>query len=90
MEASYILPIRRTADEPGLEELADYLRWLSDHVEVIVADGSDRDVFVANREAWAPRAAPAGDEPATAVQEGDRRPRGHGGCVPRGSDRRRR
>lgn len=55
MEASYILPIRRTADEPGLEELADYLRWLSDHVEVIVADGSDRDVFVANREAWAPR-----------------------------------
>jgi len=54
VQVSYILPIRRTAGEPGIDELAGYLRWLSEHVEVIVADGSDPDAFAENRDAWGP------------------------------------
>lgn len=52
VDASYVLPIRRTAGEAGLHELAAYLRRLSRHLEVIVADGSDPDAFAENRAAW--------------------------------------
>lgn len=54
MEASYVLPLRRAAGEPGLEELAAYLRWLARHVEVVVADGSEPDAFAENAQAWGP------------------------------------
>ena len=52
IEATYVVPIRRTvAEGPG--ELSDYLRWLSGEVdEVIVVDGSPPEVFQAHAALW--------------------------------------
>lgn len=41
---SYVLPLRREVAEVDLE-LASYVAWLSERVEVVVADGSPPDVF---------------------------------------------
>lgn len=49
---SYVLPLLRQRDDPGLEELSDYLAHLSERVEVIVADGSDPDVFAFHAGRW--------------------------------------
>jgi hypothetical protein len=71
-EVDYVLPIRWSdpADEAGLPELTDYLRWLADHVRVIVVDGSPPVLFALHAEAWAglvlhvaPDPAAAGDGP---------------------------
>jgi len=48
---SYVLPIRTAAPRA---DLALYLRWLAERVEVIVVDGSDPDVFDAHRAAFGP------------------------------------
>jgi hypothetical protein len=49
LEVSYVLPLR--AAEPR-NDLTGYLRWLSNHVDVIVVDGSDRDVFDVHASWW--------------------------------------
>ena len=48
---SYVLPIRAGAPR---RDLAPYLRWLAQRVEVIVVDGSDAEVFAAHRESFGP------------------------------------
>jgi hypothetical protein len=48
---TYILPIRRSTAEPG-NELADYLRWLSSRVELIVVDASPPWLFDEHATAW--------------------------------------
>lgn len=49
---SYVLPLRWN-DDGRLDELTSYLRWLTQHVEVIVADGSPSPLFDAHAAAWA-------------------------------------
>lgn len=51
MEASYILPIRRSTVE-SIDELSAYLGGIAEHVDVIVVDGSPPDVFAAHHAAW--------------------------------------
>ena len=51
--ASYVLPLRwSTTAGAELAELTEYLRWLSDRVEVVVVDGSPPPVFVQHVQAW--------------------------------------
>ena len=50
LDATYVLPLR--SDEPADDELAGYLTWLADRIEVIVVDGSSDDVFAAHEQAW--------------------------------------
>jgi hypothetical protein len=54
-DASYVLPLRWTADDPGARaELTRYLGWLAPRVrEIFVVDGSPVEVFEANAGAWA-------------------------------------
>lgn len=52
MRLSYVLPLLRHSGDDGLEELTDYLRWLSSRVEVIVADGSDAAVRAEHGKLW--------------------------------------
>ncbi len=47
---SYVLPLR--LDRPADAELTAYLRWLSQRLEVVVADGSTAEVFDRHRDAW--------------------------------------
>ncbi|MGI8545760.1 MAG: glycosyltransferase [Gemmatimonadaceae bacterium] len=48
---TYILPIKAsTADRS--DEMAAYLRWLAERVEVIVVDGSPARIFAAHADAW--------------------------------------
>lgn len=47
---SYVLPLR--LDRPADAELTAYLRWLSQRLEVVVADGSAAEVFDRHRDAW--------------------------------------
>jgi hypothetical protein len=49
--ATYLLPIKR-AEAGDVNELTSYLRWLSERLNVIVVDGSPRDVFEAHDESW--------------------------------------
>ncbi len=51
LQATYLLPIRRTAIVEG-DELAIYLEWLTGLVEVIVVDGSPPAVFDHHASAW--------------------------------------
>lgn len=51
LAATYILPIR-TAPGAKLTELTDYLRWLEEHVEVIVVDGSEPAEFLRHAAHW--------------------------------------
>jgi len=53
-EVSYVLPLRREVAEVD-PELASYVGWLSERVEVIVADGSPLDVFSWHARLWGPR-----------------------------------
>ncbi|MDP8987354.1 MAG: glycosyltransferase family 2 protein [Actinomycetota bacterium] len=48
---SYVLPLRRwhPADD---DELDAYLGWLSEHVEVLVVDGSAPELFAAHHRRW--------------------------------------
>jgi hypothetical protein len=48
---SYVLPLRRWRLERD-EDLERYLRWLAGRAEVIVADGSEPEVFAAHRRAF--------------------------------------
>jgi hypothetical protein len=52
LDASYVLPLRRS-DGPPPPELTDYLAWLAERVEVIVVDGSPPTVRDRNAAAWA-------------------------------------
>lgn len=52
LAASYVVPLRWTADGP-LDELTRYLRELSTRMEVTVVDGSPADRFAEHRRAWA-------------------------------------
>jgi hypothetical protein len=63
LEATYILPIRLNAVGEDRSELATYLDWLSDRIEVIVVDGSPAEVFAANDASWR-RALHVAPEPA--------------------------
>lgn len=49
---SYVMPLRRRAEDPGLGELTSYLVWLARRVEVIVADGSEPDVYARHHQLW--------------------------------------
>ena len=48
---SYVLPILRR-DDTGMDELTDYLRWLSERVDLIVVDGSPPALFDQAHRAW--------------------------------------
>jgi hypothetical protein len=48
---SYVLPILRQ-DDTGMDELTDYLRWLSERVDLIVVDGSTPELFDQAHLAW--------------------------------------
>jgi hypothetical protein len=52
LDATYILPIRLAAPAEDPPELASYLDWLAERLEVIVVDGSPEDVFAANETLW--------------------------------------
>lgn len=52
LDLSYVLPLRRQPDDPGLGEFTDYLRWLAERVEVIVADGSAPDLYARHHDLW--------------------------------------
>ena len=49
MRLSYVLPLRASEVR---DDLAPYLQWLAERVEVIVVDGSDDPVFAAHRDAF--------------------------------------
>jgi hypothetical protein len=51
LEATYILPIRRTQPDRS-EELCAYLAWLAGRIDVIVVDNSAPDVFAAHAQSW--------------------------------------
>ena len=52
LDATYILPLRLSADE-DISELTSYLAWLYGRInEVIVVDGSDPEAFAAHAGAW--------------------------------------
>ena len=59
---SYVLPLR-WSDDSDLEELTFYLRWLAQHAEVIVVDGSDDDFFARHARAWEERVAHIAPDP---------------------------
>ena len=50
---SYVLPLRRWTSEP-VDELAAYLRRLSERADVLVVDGSDEAIFAAHARAFRP------------------------------------
>jgi hypothetical protein len=47
---SYVLPLRDARPRP---DLTGYLRWLSEHAQVVVVDGSEPAVFATNDREWA-------------------------------------
>ena len=49
---TYILPIR-SATPAAVGEFDAYVRWLAEHVETIVVDGSPPEIFAENAAAWA-------------------------------------
>jgi hypothetical protein len=49
---SYVLPIRSRPGDLGIEELTDYLEWLSERADVVIVDGSEPASFRAHRERW--------------------------------------
>ncbi|MGI8617130.1 MAG: glycosyltransferase [Actinomycetota bacterium] len=51
---SYILPVRSRPGDAGTEELTGYLAWLSERVELVIVDGSDKAAFRAHRALWDP------------------------------------
>lgn len=51
MQATYLLPIRCSRLEPHTE-LTTYLRWLAQHIKIIIVDGSDHDIFVQQHVQW--------------------------------------
>ncbi len=53
LDASYVLPLRWTADGP-LDELTAYLQVLATRLEVVVVDGSPPARFAQHHRAWAP------------------------------------
>lgn len=52
IDATYILPLRRSQPKEQLEEFTDYLRWLAVRVEVIVIDASPPNVFAVHAASW--------------------------------------
>jgi hypothetical protein len=51
---SYVVPLRSRPGDEGTEELTGYLAWLSERVELIIVDGSDRTAFRTHRDLWGP------------------------------------
>ena len=51
---SYVLPLRSRPGDEGTEELTGYLEWLSERVELVIVDGSDRSPFRIHRDLWSP------------------------------------
>lgn len=51
LDASYVLPLRRSSGGPS-EEMTAYLAWLASRVDVVVIDGSPEPVFAAHDRAW--------------------------------------
>lgn len=49
---SYVLPLRSRPGDRGTEELTGYLEWLSERVELVIVDGSDRSSFRTHRDLW--------------------------------------
>lgn len=47
---TYILPLRTST--PQIGELTEYLRWLSARAEIIVVDGSERNIFATHAAVW--------------------------------------
>jgi hypothetical protein len=51
LELTYVLPLKWD-EQRDAKEIADYLRQLSDELELIVVDGSSVDVFEAHASSW--------------------------------------
>ncbi|HEV3365318.1 MAG TPA: glycosyltransferase family 2 protein [Acidimicrobiia bacterium] len=51
LNASYVLPLRRSGGEPP-HEMTAYLAWLASLVDLVVVDGSPNPVFAAHARAW--------------------------------------
>lgn len=69
LDVTYVLPLR-WSDDAHLDEMTVYLRWLAQHVEVIVADGSDPDVFAKHERAWGSRVTHVAPDPDLAFRNG--------------------
>ncbi|MBA2287071.1 MAG: glycosyltransferase [Ktedonobacteraceae bacterium] len=52
IEITYILPIKHSQPTTYIDELTCYLRWLAEHAEVLVIDGSPPDVFAIHAAHW--------------------------------------
>lgn len=50
--ASYVLPIRWSADRPEVDDLTRYLTWLSGICDVVIVDGSPAPLFDAHHREW--------------------------------------
>ncbi len=50
---SYVLPLRSRPGDDGIDELTHYLAWLSERVDLVIVDGSERAEFDIHRERWA-------------------------------------
>jgi Glycosyl transferase family 21 len=51
LKLSYVLPLR-WVDDSGLEEMTEYLSWLSEVAEVIVVDGSSAPIYSRHASMW--------------------------------------
>lgn len=49
---SYVLPIRSRSGDDRTEELTEYLAWLSQRVQLVIVDGSERIEFRTHRDRW--------------------------------------
>ena len=51
LEATYLLPIRRTAAPAGAE-LTAYLGWVASRLRLVIVDGSPPEIFAAHAAMW--------------------------------------
>lgn len=51
---SYVLPILCSRAGSDMDDLTDYLRWVSAHTELVIVDGSAETIFERNHALWDP------------------------------------
>lgn len=61
-DATYILPVRQDAIAPD-DDLTEYLRFLSERLEVLIVDGSPPDIFADHARRWGKLARHISPEP---------------------------
>lgn len=70
LDLTYVLPLR-WSDDRNADELTFYLRWLVSQVDqVIVVDGSDRELFEAHASRWGDRVVHVPPDPALRFRNG--------------------